>query len=76
MKKKITKTHCDFCSREIEKSTPEVVEFVDIDGRALRVNIRVSWLDNKRFTADICGACVFSAATSAAPKAEAPGDQI
>lgn len=78
MKKKVTKIQCDFCDAEIEKSTPAVQATVELQGTMppLSVEIRTSWADGKRFTADICRNCVFAAATAAAPKANAVSETV
>ena len=76
-RKKVTKIHCDFCDREIEKSTPSVIDTVlpDNAGKPLGVEVRVFWPDGKRFTDDVCSKCVWAFAREAGeqPAASVPG---
>lgn len=67
MKDKVTVIKCDFCSNQIEKSTPAVQADVLMESTAqmLHVEIRVSWPGTRRFTADVCVNCVLLAATIA-----------
>ncbi len=63
-KTRVTKTSCDFCEAWIEDSTPTLCQIVELDKEKprLSVDVRVSWPDGKRFTADICRRCVLRAA--------------
>lgn len=75
MKEKVTVTKCDFCSTEIEKSTPTITETVNRDGRTFGVEIRAfSPEARKRFEHDICRACLFNIVASVAPKVEPEDD--
>lgn len=75
MKKKVTEISCDFCGKEIEKSTPSVVEQVYLGGnesdeepfKNVLVEIRVSWPEPRRRKPDCCEVCLFKAARLAGP---------
>lgn len=71
-RKKVTKISCDFCEKEIEKSTPTVTGTADPDntGLHLGVEIRIFWPEGKRFTDDICKLCVLRFAIDAKRRLE------